>query len=167
MPPPEALPTFAATPVLKAVIGVAPLLTPISNASPLYTSSALGVSFRYPAGWTYVEHAHPPQYDGVTFYPPGADRNAPGPTVDFDFNAHTPYDASAPVPPYMTPPTPVSVAGVTGRQYASTAYAVPDEGYVLEFPQRGGTLSISTTEGPNANLVPQLQAMLKSLILQP
>ncbi len=156
-----------ASPVLRAIVGTAPTVAPVSTASPLYASPAMGLSVRYPAGWTYVPLAQAPVYYGVSFYPPGADPSEPSAAITFNLNTTSRYDASNATPPLTTRPQPFTVGSIIGRNYESAALPIPTENYSIELPFRGGTLLITATEGPDVNYVPQLRAMLPTLVPTP
>lgn len=164
--PSYATPQAYATPVanLKAVTGVAPTVVSATDGWQQYSNPVLSLTLRYPPGWKFVED---PQQSGVRFYPPDSDPNLPSPLISFSLAANSPYNAQSTPSPYTTQAQPIAVAGVTGRQYEDTAYAVPTQGFYIDLPYRNGTLFISATKGPNVNLVPQLQEMLKALVLRP
>jgi hypothetical protein len=56
-------------------------------------------------------------------------------------------------------------AGSTGREYADTEFAIPEQSSYLELPFHDGMLLVTTTEGPTVNFVPQLGEILKGLQL--
>lgn len=150
--------------ILKAVTGDAPALVSLDSSSPQYTNATIGLTLRFPSNWKYAEA---PQQSGVTFYPSGSDPNVPSPLIELDFAPQRPYKVEPSPSTYTTQPQPITVAGITGRQYEDSAYAIPTQGWYIELPYRNGTLLITATKGPSVNLVPQLKEILKTIELKP
>jgi len=127
----------------------------------------MGLALRYPPNWTCVAQTQMPQYAGLYLYPPGAGPNIPGPLISFDFTPQQPYSNQPTPASNVSSPQPIVVAGITGRQYQDTQYAIPAQRFYIQLPWHGGTLVIAATEGPYVNLVPQLQAILATIMSQP
>jgi hypothetical protein len=138
-------------------------LVTVSNTWQSYRNAQVGLTLRYPPGWIALE---PPEGSGVQLYPPGADPNFPSSTISFLFADALPYNPQS-LPPRATPPQPIVVSGITGRRYEDTTLALPAQGVHIELPYRGGTLLIGAPTGPEANLAPQLDEVLKTVSLQP
>jgi hypothetical protein len=155
--------TQGSTPVLRAITGTAPpLLRPSTNWSG-YQNAAIGLTLRYPSEWTLVES---PQQFGVSLYPPESSPDRPSPMIALDFAPQRAYGTQPITSQFITQPEPISVGGVTGRKYEDAEFAVPLQNSYIELPHRGGLLLITATKGPNTNLVPQLEEILKGLTLQ-
>jgi hypothetical protein len=170
-PPSISTPTIASqssylTPLtsLKAVTGVAPSVVPVTGTSPVYNNTKIGLNIHYPQDWKVVEA---PQQSGVAFYPPGADPNSPAPLIAFNFAQQQPYLDSPVLSHSVSRPQPVTVSGITGREYENSEFAIPTYDLYIELPYRGGILFITATKGPDTNLIPQLHEMLKAVVLQP
>lgn len=158
-----------ATPAtFPAVSGVVPTLIPIADTWPTFSNSYLGITIRYPPGWTfYLERPERPESPStaVDFYPPGSRPDLPSPLISIGFDK-TPYSPPSESPD-TTHPQPITLGEITGSQYSDSKLAFPAEDYNIELPYKDGTLIITATEGPNVDLVPQLLEMLKSLVLTP
>lgn len=161
---PAQSPSQSAAPKLKAVTGVPPTVMPTNNTWPQYQNSVIGLTLRYPPGWKYVEE---PQQSGVKLYPPDSDPTHPSPMILFDFAPDYPYNPNPTPTSHTTQPQPITVSGIAGRQYEDTEFDIPDQNFSIELPYRTGSILITATKGPYVNLVPQLQEILKTVILQP
>lgn len=159
-------PSLAATPVsrLNAVTGHDLTPYPTKVAWSDYINGKVGLRLRYPPTWTATEE---PEQMGVILYPPGWDGSAPSPSIGFAFVPQAPYASSTTASAWTSEPKPISVAGVSGRQYEDAEYAVPYSSFYVDLPHRGGTLFITTTKGPYVSLVGQLQEILKTVTLTP
>jgi hypothetical protein len=131
---------------------------------PTYQNPTLGLNLHYPPDWQVVEESG---QLGVKLYPPDADPAVPSPLIAFSFAADVGYDPQAPPPPDTTQPHLVTVGGVVGRWYEDATYAVPTQSYYIDLPYRGGTLYITASKGPGLNLIPVLQAILPTVMLEP
>lgn len=148
---------------LQAMDGVVPRMIPIASNWMTYQNTTDGVVVKYPASW---KSAEAPDHSHVDIYPPESDPSQPTPLISMDFLPSTPFDRGLPRSPYTTTPTSITVGGVTGRNYEDDSVAVPTETWYVELPWRSGTLLVTATKGPNVNLVPQAQEILKTMVLQ-
>lgn len=156
--------TPVTAPKLKATTGIAPTVVLNNNTWTTYRNSTIGLTLRYPTNWKYIEE---PQQSGVKLYAPDSDPTHPSPLIAVEFAPDYPYDLHPTPSSRTTEPQPVTVSGITGRQYEDTGFAIPDQAFSIELPYRTGSILITATKGPYVNLVPQLQEILKTVILQP
>lgn len=157
------------SPFLKAKIGVAPTLIPVSSNWLSYKNPNTGISLRYPPGWKKIEDAVDPYHVELRLYPPESNPDIPSASISL-FNTPELYsDGSNPSNRlvYKTSPKPISVDGVTGIKYDDASFAIPLQTHFIDLPYRGGTLSITATMGPDIDLGPQLEEILKTVKLQP
>jgi hypothetical protein len=153
-------PSSTSSPQLGAIAGVAPPLVPFSDSWPQYTNPRTSLSLRYPPTWQAITS---PAGQAATLYPPGSDPSLPSPAIAFEVVPDKSYGTRPIITDYITDPKTLTINALTGRQYEDTEFAIPQQSSYVEFPDGNGLLLITTTKGPNVNLVPELQEILKGL----
>lgn len=129
----------------------------------LYNNKTIGVNLHYPDDWMLVEQDN---QRSIAFYPPGANRQQPGPLITLSFLPDRPYNPDDPLIATGTEAQPVLVGDVEGHQYRDDKYAIPTQSSYIELPHRGGTIFIAATRGPHVNLVPQLEEILTTVTFE-
>lgn len=158
---PESVQYFAPI-TLPAIEGEPFPTTAVATGTP-YVNETMGLSFRYPDTWTYVEQE---DQRSVIFYPPGTDPQRPGPLIALSFLPDRPYDPDDPLIATGIAGQPVLVGEVEGFHYRDDEYAIPTQSYYIELPHRDGTVFIAATQGPYVNLVPQLEEILTTVMFE-
>jgi hypothetical protein len=143
---------------LDPIIGRAPLAVAVSDNWPSYWDGELGIAVSYPSEWQAVALR---QGSGVGLYPPTSDPELPTPMIRIEWLA-VPYSPDQPLVRTEGDIDPIEVAGVTGRAYQDSQFAIPTQSHYIELPYHDGILFFSTTLGPSVDLTPQLREVLKT-----
>lgn len=156
--------TSSTSSFIPAVAGESPALVPYSQEWPVISAPEHKMTVRYPVGWKAINRSEA-QSLSVQIYEPGVDPDLPSPVVAISWSSSK-YGTFTPGS-YHTLPVAITLAGITGRRYEDAGLAIPHHSVFIDLPYRDGTLNIVATKGPYVNLVPELEEILKGLVLQP
>lgn len=133
-----------------------------------YKNAALGIEFSYHKDWKLFEDKAPTgEVVSLELYESEGMRDLPSPSINITFFDSVPF-LPQPEPEYnMTDFTPITVAGVQGRQTEDKPSTLGRVGgcrevYKVQLPLKNGTLAISGCKG-STNYLPQMQIIFDSL----
>ena len=140
--------------------GVAPPLEQVSSDWLSAPAVADGLSVKYPSDWQLNQITS----NVIVMRQPGSPDDRPVPNIAFSFEPGVTVTQPGPADG-MSPAQPVTVAGLQGWEYHQTGLVTPSASTFIDLPYLGGRLQITATRGPTVNLVPQLEEILKTMVV--
>ncbi len=119
----------------------------------------LGISISYPPSWK-VELSDTASSQWIKLFPPGANETFSPPEIAIWF---TPGLTTNRARPQSANITGIVLDGIDGVQYQDAAPQIPRATGSVEVPYKGGVLRASASLGPDINLVPQMNEVLRTL----
>lgn len=138
----------------------APTPTPDPTANwKIYNNAILGLYFKYPSDWRIIEDS---SSTSATLYPSTSDPNLSKEKVNFSYRQIS-FSPQPSPETGMTPFTPITIAGITGRQTQDDPKGPGRTGecsytYRIELPIKNGTLDFNSC----TSLVPQFSKILST-----
>lgn len=145
---------------LRAVVGTPIAAVPYSESWQPVTGPR-GVSFRLPPTWTY----EPIDGESIALLPSGSPRDGRSAVITLSVVPVVISRQSIDLDTY-TPPATIQVAGNSAFWYENRLASIPHEVQTIVVPRRNDSITIETPFGPNVDLRPQLDELLKGLMIE-